>query len=370
MKKVCLAVIILAFFLPVLPVKAQDAKTGFVPEADGTVSLYADGMPTDYTGLYNDETYGWWLVKDGHIDFSYYGIYSDALLGAWKITGGTIDFAYTGWYIYKNTAVYYIEGGNVTFYEKVEEEDLPDLPVLYTAEETYAYLKKTPAFYGLSEKRMLTELNRAESILAVNGEALAGKKIACLGDSITWGDLVNYPAVLAAKLPGTETYNYGIMGGTYSFFGDAPMLKMAQDIARDTDIIIVFCGVNDWSMCTSVFGDTETCLPYTFCGDTDATLRDLKAKHPRSQIVICTPLDSAFCEFPEFADCLPLANYVEAIIALAAKYDMPVIDFYHSGLLNSFDLTMTEEWMVDPVHPNANGYTFLGTYLAAKLITK
>jgi len=44
-----------------------------------------------YTGLWNDPNCGWWLIKDGTIDWSYTGSYQE-FGGTWNIVNGQLIF--------------------------------------------------------------------------------------------------------------------------------------------------------------------------------------------------------------------------------------------------------------------------------------
>ena len=81
------------------------------------------------------------------------------------------------------------------------------------------------------------------------------KRVACIGDSITWGfTLLNpwkqsYPALLQEMLgEGYEVRNFGYNDAAVSFFADTPYASRfvyRKSLAWNPDIVIVMLGTND-----------------------------------------------------------------------------------------------------------------------------
>ena len=107
---------------------------------------------------------------------------------------------------------------------------------------------------------------------------LKGKKIAFLGDSITEGvgvenQNLRYDRRMAEKY-GIEAVNFGISGTRLAHqrkASDKPRFDLcfcgrAYDLPKDSDIIVVFGGTNDYGHGDAPFGtDTDT-TPDTYCG--------------------------------------------------------------------------------------------------------
>lgn len=127
MKKKLLALLMsVVLLVPALPVTAADSDativtksvtydagaTGFIAGANGDVLLYLNGAwASNYSGLYNDPACGWWVIKNGKVDFTYTDLYHDPVVGWWKVTNGTIDFSFTGLYDSPTMGSWYVIGG-------------------------------------------------------------------------------------------------------------------------------------------------------------------------------------------------------------------------------------------------------------------
>ena len=80
-------------------------------------------------------------------------------------------------------------------------------------------------------------------------------KVACIGDSITWGfTLLNpwkqsYPAILQEKLgPGYQVRNFGHNDASARFDADTPYVRKkeySESLAWNPDIVLLMLGTND-----------------------------------------------------------------------------------------------------------------------------
>ena len=101
-------------------------------------------------------------------------------------------------------------------------------------------------------------------------------KVACIGDSITWGfTLLNpwkqsYPALLQDKLGGGyEVRNYGYNDASARFDADTPYVKKRvyrESLAWHPDIVLLMLGTNDtktrnWDLIISSFSRTTRAVP-------------------------------------------------------------------------------------------------------------
>ena len=111
----------------------------------------------------------------------------------------------------------------------------------------------------------------------------SGKKIACLGDSITAAANLegeagylsySYPSVLKELLGAEEVYNLGIGGSSIGRYWSDAFVERYKQIPEDTDIIIVMGGTNDgFCLSEKEFGNFTERRPWTFCGDLDELMR-------------------------------------------------------------------------------------------------
>ncbi|MDE7427983.1 MAG: SGNH/GDSL hydrolase family protein, partial [Lachnospiraceae bacterium] len=114
----------------------------------------------------------------------------------------------------------------------------------------------------------------------------SGKKIACLGDSITAAANLeeqenypdcSYPSILKELLGAEEVYNLGIGGSSIGRYWSDAFVDRYQEIPSDTDIILVMGGTNDgFCLSEKEFGTLEERKPWTFCGDLDELMRGLQ----------------------------------------------------------------------------------------------
>lgn len=193
--------------------------------------------------------------------------------------------------------------------------------------------------------------------LIFNLEMKAQTKIACLGDSVTAGYLLNnpptesYPSQLQVLMGNQyEVKNFGHSGATLLKKGSTPYFKTekcAEAIAYRPDIAIIHLGLNDT--------DPRNWPNYKedFDADYSWLIHTLKKQNPKVKIYICkmTPI---FNEHPRFKSGTRdwFWQIQEHISAIAKANNVGLIDL-HEKLYHRPDL------FPDALHPTKEGATIL-----------
>ena len=138
-------------------------------------------------------------------------------------------------------------------------------------------------------------LSRLSLCLALAAPAAAQLRIACLGDSITFGARIAdrehscYPAQLAALRPRDEVRNFGVGGATLLLRADRPLAStraFRDAVAWRPDVAVVMLGTND--SC-----DTERRPNWAHQGDLErdarALVERLRRANPECRVVLATP---------------------------------------------------------------------------------
>ncbi len=195
-------------------------------------------------------------------------------------------------------------------------------------------------------------------------------KVACIGDSITYGHGIkgwarnNYPALLQ-ELLGDEYHvaNFGESGRTLSADGDQPYWESKQyelSLEYDADIIVIMLGTNDTK--------PENWVDIAhFNSEYTRLIESYKENNPDVRIILCTPAKAFFSDGktegitnydiqPEHVS--TIRNAVR-LYGLTNNYE--VIDVY--------DLTQNHrEWFEsDNVHPSNDGAKEIAELVAKKI---
>lgn len=195
-------------------------------------------------------------------------------------------------------------------------------------------------------------------------------KVACVGDSITYGHGVsnwqknNYPAQLQDILgDGYHVENFGHSGRTLSNDGDSPYTESKQyklSLEYDADIIIFMLGTNDSKPDNWTDADT-------FIAEYEALLDSYRENNPDVRIILCTPPRAFFTgnktDGKTSFDIQPavVEEIVTRIKTFALLNEYECIDIY--------DVTQGHsEWFCsDKVHPNADGARAIAEAVANKI---
>lgn len=226
-----------------------------------------------------------------------------------------------------------------------------------------------------------TQINGFDKAQIANGTIdFSDMKIACLGDSLTAGSNMSelddyqkysYPSVLKEMLNAEEVYNLGVGGSSYGRYWDKAFVDRYGEIPEDSDIILVMGGTNDgFAASAEELGSIDERKRRTFYGDVDELMRGLKKDYPSSKIIFATPLPNILHDYlmTQREYLLPQSVFADAIKALAAEYDIDVIDLYNSNILDTHDSQIISAYMPDGVHGNPGGYQILAEHFASGLI--
>lgn len=202
----------------------------------------------------------------------------------------------------------------------------------------------------------------------------SGKKWLAIGDSITQANgMANpgpYHKQIATQL-GLTAINGGKGGWGYFNAETGKYYSLIDSNTIDTtaDVVTVFLGTNDWyqtpqtvPLTTSNLGQLgDTDKTATFYGAVDYTLKNLATKFNGKPIGVITPLirGNAWPELINPNGNVTLTQVVDAIIKVAKKYQMPVLDLYRESNWNIWDNNFGSVYTMDGLHPTVAGHTIL-----------
>ncbi|EFR30508.1 GDSL-type esterase/lipase family protein [Eremococcus coleocola] len=176
------------------------------------------------------------------------------------------------------------------------------------------------------------------------------KRIACLGDSITFGygigyQMDTYPGQLQHKLGDNyEVLNFGCNGATVSQAGDRPYLECQEaqsGLTAEADLTILCLGTNDTK--------AINWQPSRFKADYQAIIDAYRSENRSGQLVL-VQVPKIFAKTVHQEDCndqyLVEVNQMIEEIATANNLD----------LINLYLLTQNQpSWFWDGLHPNEDG---------------
>ena len=211
---------------------------------------------------------------------------------------------------------------------------------------------------------------------------LKRKKIAFLGDSITFGVGASSPensyVGVVARESGAEVFNFGVSGTRIARQKtpsecrdfDECFKDRAEKMPADADVIVVFGGTNDFGHGDARFGTFEDRDEYSFYGALHALLQMLITKYPYSHIVYMTPmhrLSEAKTVNEIGLPCRPLKDYVDAIKEVCTYYSVPVLDLFAVSGIQPAVPVMQEIFMPDGLHPSDAGAARVANILLSYL---
>ena len=178
---------------------------------------------------------------------------------------------------------------------------------------------------GISNTRM------EKTVVDVVGETLGMKKTFNLG--LGWSTI--------AKLPSCTCHD------TYTA-GHSPMCDRYKNISIYSDIISIWGGVNDMSR--TPLGDIDSYDVSTFYGAYNTLIKGVKDRYPSAWVFLITPTTSKKWHSGELKNDFGLTNmdYVNAVIALGEKWDLPVLEMHDNEAIKN-ELASSAS---DGVHPS------------------
>lgn len=226
-------------------------------------------------------------------------------------------------------------------------------------------------------------INTANPILIedrICSQKWAGKKVACLGDSITQKteNVRKYYDFWKVYLSPDVVLDYGVAGSSISrktgewptWDTQVPFVERIKTIPKDIDVLTIFGGVNDWVADRTLgsLGDTEDT---TFYGALDKMFKYATQNFQGKDIYVFTPLQNDWIKRPANDGTTDgrnrsgkyLKEYVEAIKQVAEKYAIPVCDLY-STMFYPFAEGFTEKYMPDGLHPNESAHKLMANKMA------
>ena len=193
----------------------------------------------------------------------------------------------------------------------------------------------------------------------------APKRVACVGDSITFGAAIKdrakncYPAQLGRMLgEGWEVANFGVNGATLLKKGDKPYWKQRafeQAHAFEPNVVIIKLGTND-----SKPQNWKHKADYV--ADYVALIESFRKLQSKPQVFLCYPVP-AYPGRWGITDKVMKEEVMPRLDEVAKKSGCKVIDLYSA-------LSDKKSMFPDRVHPNAAGASVIAKQVASTISGK
>lgn len=189
-------------------------------------------------------------------------------------------------------------------------------------------------------------------------------KVACVGDSITYGhgteprEEKHYPLLLQ-KLLG-ETWiveNFGVSGSIAQSVGDLPYVttpEFYESLAFDADVLVLMLGTNDSK-------SRNWTSPDAFRADYEALISEYLEGNPDMQIVLCTCCTVFDNSYDIRESRVSIINNI--VRTIAEEHGYPLVDVQTLTLEHP-------EWFPDGVHPSNDGAAAIAQAVAEVLSAK
>lgn len=238
---------------------------------------------------------------------------------------------------------------------------------------------------------------------------LAGMNCVCFGDSITGNYTApfDYPSIIARKT-GMEVVNGGFGGcrmaqhpseeyNAFSMYSLANSIASGdwsvQDAALGTvesanaaehldalkavdwfavNFITILYGTNDFTGGVPIGEEPDSLSTSQYKGALRHSIETILTAYPQIRIVLITPIYRFWTENGAVTDSdskeisgLKLTDYVEAVIAIADEYKLPVFNLYNSLGINKINRAA---FLADGVHPSEAGLERIADSISARMI--
>lgn len=191
-------------------------------------------------------------------------------------------------------------------------------------------------------------------------------KVACVGDSITFGAGVedraknNYPVVLGGLLGDKwEVRNFGVSGATLLRNGDKPYHKekaYAQAMEWKPDVVIIKLGTNDSKPQNWKHADQ-------YAGDYKLLIDEFHKANEKVRAYACLPVPVIGSGAFGIREEIVKGEIIPKVREVAKEKEVDVIDLYAV-------LEGKPEMIPDKVHPNAKGAALMAKAVHAALTGK
>lgn len=218
----------------------------------------------------------------------------------------------------------------------------------------YTFTGTLSAIKNAEGKKVLPDGQTVSITVTVTGEAVTPIRVACVGDSITWGDKAeaneSYPAVLQQLLgPQYEVMNFGVCGATAQS-NKAPYntsTAYTQSLNSSPDVVIMMLGTNDsWAD----YWDADQ-----FYSDYTALIEEYMYLESAPQVYLAT---SAAC-------------YIDSNIKAAVDIQKQIANDLNIQVVDMYTFTENHSnWFADGVHPTAKGYALMARAFAKAVFNK
>ena len=249
------------------------------------------------------------------------------------------------------------------------------------------FAKAREGLYSLpASKDKTSKINQMDrQILANNSYDFSDKNIVFIGDSITEGitsavdkngKFISYVTYADSYLHFKRTLNHGVGGRMFSTYGGEE-LSLAMNFGNvtnvDSDIIVVFAGVNDFLSNPAVkrFGNPDDKMSTAgYCGSLRYFMKQLNEYYSDREIFFVTMYNvskNAERNYSDYNGQPDLGDYMEVERQLAKEYGFNIIDLYDTGFMDCTDKESSDYYLRDGLHPKDNGNIVLGEHIAAEL---
>lgn len=213
-------------------------------------------------------------------------------------------------------------------------------------------------------------------ILNFADDPLKDKTLAFLGDSITAGNGgsltldgsgLNYTDYIA-QYTDAKIINLGIGGAPYDGYdNDDAIIYRYEDIPENTDIIVLFAGINDLFAGSEHFGSLDKPKKGTYCGDTYTTFRGIHEDYPDAHVYVVITYPNKMEDYTQFTG-ENWQEYADVQIELADEFDYDIINLYQEGFLDSKDSKVRNSFFLDDIHPDDLGSEVLGRHILVHIL--